>query len=230
MFIILATRYISAMQKEFWHERWQRNEIGFHRDSTHPALEKHWPTVALGKTDSVLVPLCGKSLDMLWLARQGHRVVGVELDRGAVEAFFDSAGLHPDTDDSGPLSAYSAGPITIFAGDFFEFDASSRFDLVYDRAALIALPHEMRVRYQRRLATLLSPGARGLLITLEYPDAAMQGPPFSVMPEELDGDHVEPRAFDFQCLERSGVLASQPRFADKGLPWLNEAVYTVTRR
>lgn len=218
------------MQKEFWHERWKRNEIGFHRDSTHPALEEHWSRIAPRTSGPVLVPLCGKSLDMRWLAGQGHRVVGVELDRGAVEAFFETAGVAPDIDDTGPLRSYAAGPITIFAGDFFEFELPGRFDLVYDRAALIALPPEMRPPYLERLAALLAPGARGLLITLEYPDTAMQGPPFSVMPEELLEDNIDSRAFDFQCLERRDVLASHPRFADKGLPWLNETVYAVTRR
>ena len=214
------------MHRDFWHQRWQRNEIGFHLDSTHPALDKHWSAVSLGETYPVLVPLCGKSLDMLWLARHGHPVVAVELDRGAVEAFFDEAGLVPHIDETGPLRSYSAGNITVFAGDFFEFDPPDRYNLVYDRAALIALPPEMRPRYLAHLSSLLAPGARGLLITLEYSQADMQGPPFSVMPGELAGDP----AFDFRCLERNDVLASHPRFADKGLNELHEVAYHVTRR
>jgi len=211
------------MHKDFWHERWQRDEIGFHRDSAHPALDEHWSEVARKNATPVLVPLCGKSLDMLWLARQGHTVVGVELDRGAVETFFAEAGFVPEIDDTGPLPSYSAGGVTVFAGDFFEFDPAAQFGLVYDRAALIALPPEMRPRYLVRLASLLAPGAQGLLITLEYPQACMQGPPFSVMPEEL----ADSRDFDFQCLARSDELAAHPRFAAKGLPWLNEAVYRL---
>ena len=221
--VIQFPHYSIDMHRDFWHQRWQRNEIGFHRDSVHPALEAHWPEVARGASKPVLVPLCGKSLDMLWLARQGHPVVGVELDRCAVETFFEEAGFVPEIDETGPLPFFSAGGITLFAGDFLEFDPPDRYGLVYDRAALIALPPEMRPRYLTHLASLLEIGARGLLITLEYLQTDMQGPPFSVMPEEL----ARHSAFDFQCLARNDVLASHPRFADKGLSWLNEVAYNL---
>jgi len=211
------------MNKDFWHQRWQRNEIGFHRDSVHPALEKYWSAISPGKLKPVLVPLCGKSLDMLWLSGQGHTVVGVELDGGAVEAFFAEAGLVPDVDKTGTLPSYSAAGVTIFVGDFFEFDHGDQYRLVYDRAALIALPAEMRPRYLTHLETLLAPDAKGLLITLEYSQPSMQGPPFSVMPEEL-ADHP---AFEFQCMARSDELTGHPRFAKKGLRWLNESVYLL---
>lgn len=214
------------MDKDFWHQRWQRNEIGFHRDSVHPALEEHWSAVSRGESRPVLVPLCGKSLDMLWLAGQGYPVVGVELDRGAVETFFEEAGLAPEIDETGPLPSFSAGGVTVFAGDFFEFDRPGKYGLVYDRAALIALPPEIRPRYLRHLASLLAPGAKGLLITLEYPQSRMQGPPFSVMPDELADDSK----FEFQCLTRSDELATHPRFAAKGLPWLNEVTYALGLR
>lgn len=214
------------MDKQFWHERWQQNKIGFHRDTVHPALEKHWRVVTGGALEPVLVPLCGKSLDMLWLARQGHQVVGVELDRGAAEAFFEEAGLAPKIDETGPLPSFSAGGVTIFVGDFLEFDPPGQFGLVYDRAALIALPPEMRPRYLAHLASLLAPDARGLLITLEYPQASMAGPPFAVLPEEL----ADTPALTFKCLARNDVLATHPNFAEKGVPSLNEAEYSLTSR
>lgn len=214
------------MQKDFWHDRWQHNKIGFHRDSVHPALVKHWPAASRGDGGPVLVPLCGKSLDMHWLAQSGHAVVGVELDRRAVEAFFDEAGLSPEIDETGSLPSYSAGGITIFAGDFFEFNPPEMYRLVYDRAALIALPPDMRKRYLPQLASMLAPGARGLLITLEYPQAAMQGPPFSVLPDELAADP----GFEFERLEHIDSLAENPRFVDSGLSWLNEVTYGLTRR
>ncbi len=214
------------MDKQFWRERWRRNEIGFHQESVHPALEAHWRSVSRSGAGPVLVPLCGKSLDMSWLAGQGFPVVGVELEPSAAQAFFDAAGLAPATDDSGPLQSFSAGGVTIFAGDFFDFERAGEFGLVYDRAALIALPREMRPAYLEHLASLLAPDARGLLITLEYAQAEMQGPPFSVMPDELD----DSPAFDFECLARNNVIEGHPRFADKGLTWLNETVYALQRR
>lgn len=211
------------MDKNFWLDRWQRNQIGFHLQSTHPALDKHWSRVCADSSASVLVPLCGKSLDLRWLAAQGHSVTGVELDRGAVETFFEEAGMTPTIDESGGMPSFSTDRTTLFAGDFFEFEHSPGFDLVYDRAALIALPPEMRPRYLDHLASLMKPGGQGLLITLEYPQESMQGPPFAVMPDELHG-HA---GFDFKCLERIDVLDSHERFAEKGLPWLREVVYAV---
>ena len=163
---------------------------------------------------------------MSWLAAQGSTVVGVELEPSAAQAFFDEAGLVPATDDSGPLRSFSAGGITIFVGDFFDFEQLGGFGLVYDRAALIALPREMRPAYLEHLSRLLAPAARGLLVTLEYAQADMPGPPFSVMPDELD----DSPAFDFECLARHDVIGGHPRFADKGLTWLNEAVYALQRR
>lgn len=214
------------MDKDFWRERWRQNKIGFHRESVHPDLKAHWRSVSRSGSGPVLVPLCGKSLDMLWLARLGFSVVGVELEPSAAEAFFNEAGLAPAVDNSGQLPSFSAGGITIFAGDFFEFSPVDQFDLVYDRAALIALPREMRPGYLEHLATLLTPDAGGLLITLEYDQADMQGPPFSVMPDELDDNP----ALDFECLARSDVIAGHPNFAEKGLTWLNETVYALRTR
>lgn len=211
------------MDKNFWHERWQQNRIGFHLESTHPALEKHWSRVCADSSASVLVPLCGKSLDIHWLAAQGHQVTGVELDSRAIKAFFEEAGTAPTVDESGIMPSWSTDRITLNAGDFFEFEHSPGFDLVYDRAALIALPPEMRPRYLDHLASLMKPGGQGLLVTLEYPQECMQGPPFAVMPDEL---HAHAR-IDFKCLERTDVLASHERFAEKGLPWLREVVYAV---
>lgn len=212
------------MDSNFWRERWRRNELGFHRESTHPALKRHWETVSgSSSAGAVLVPLCGKTLDMHWLAEQGHPVVGVELDRSAIKAFFDEAGMTAAVDGAGPMPSWSAGMITLFLGDFLQFQTPKRFGLVYDRAALIALPAEMRPHYLDHLASLLKPDARGLLITLEYPQDRMQGPPFAVMPDEL---HSHP-AFGFKCLQRSDVLASHEPFANQGLPWLREAVYAI---
>lgn len=214
------------MDKQFWQQRWQQNKIGFHRDSVHPALKNHWRPVIGSSAGPVLVPLCGKSLDMRWLAGQGFQVVGIELEQSAVRAFFREAGLVPVIDEDGPLRSFSAGGITIFVGDFFEFEWTNEFGLVYDRAALIAMPPEMRPGYLEHLATLLAPDARGLLVTLEYNQAEMQGPPFSVMPDELDANPT----LALECLERSDVLAGHRNFADKGLTRLTEVVYAVKRR
>lgn len=215
------------MNRQFWHERWRRNEIGFHRDSVHPALECHWSAVAGDSRPPVLVPLCGKSLDLHWLARRGHDVVGVEVDGSAIEAFFEEAGLVPDySTRSAAMPMWQSGRISILEGDFFEFTPDTPFELVYDRAALIALPRTMRQAYLDHLAGMLTPLANGLLITLEYDQHEMDGPPFAVLPDELDASD----SFDFELVERRDVPGSRPGFGEHGLKWLSESSYRFSRR
>jgi len=211
---------------DFWHQRWSRGEIGFHRDEVHPQLRRFWPEVSQGRRAPVLVPLAGKSLDLHWFSDRGHAVTGVELDPIAVRAFFDEAGLSPRIDERGPLARWHADAVTMFQGDFFGFRADPSFEFFYDRAALVALPGEVRPRYLEHLAGQLAAGAHGLLITLEYPQEQMEGPPFSVDPSELEHQ----RWFDVEPLFRDDALPAHPRFAERGLGDLHEAVYRLVRR
>lgn len=174
------------MDHDFWIERWRSGRIGFHLEAPNPMLLAHAEALGAGPR-RVLVPLCGKTEDMAWLAAQGHTVVGVELAVQAVEDFFRTHGLVPTVTPRGALRAYTAGPFTLWAGDFFEVtrDDVGPVDALYDRAALIALPPSMRAQYAAHVRALLPDGPRGLVITLEYPEDAMQGPPFSVPEAEL---------------------------------------------
>ncbi|MGR8947399.1 MAG: thiopurine S-methyltransferase [Gammaproteobacteria bacterium] len=187
------------MEPNFWLARWKHNEIGFHEQAIHPLLPKHWPTVA-GKTHTktaagnddgaarkVFVPLCGKSRDMLWFIEQGYEVYGVELSAVGVEAFFDENNLACEKTVDGKLVKYVGAGVTLWCGDIFILQRSQLppISLFYDRAALVALPGEMRGRYVHKLATLLAENARGLLIALEYAEHLLNPPPHS-----LDSDTV----------------------------------------
>lgn len=217
------------MQPDFWQQRWHDGQIGFHQDRVTPLLEQYWDSLALPIGSRVFVPLAGKSLDMLWLAARGHRVLGVELTQIAVEQFFDENGLQPEIRESRLGKHYVAGEIELILGDAFALDAAALADCagVYDRAALIALPAEMRKRYAGELYSKLPPACRGLLITLEYPQHEKAGPPFSVREDEvraLYGEH-----WDIDTLERRDILASQPNFAAEGVTDLHTAVYRMSR-
>ncbi len=212
------------MEGEFWHERWQRGEIGFHRSDVHWALSDYWKDVAGGRRTGVLVPLCGKSLDMHWLAERGHAVTGVELSGQAVEEFFDEWGRQPTRSSTGGLSYWRAGGVELVEGDFFDYVADQPFELFYDRAALIALPHAMRQKYLDHLRSLLTDDASGLLVTFEYDQEQMSGPPFAVPEEELEG-YAELR---FQLLERREALPEHPGFVERGLAALHECAWRVT--
>jgi len=214
------------MQPGFWHQRWHNDQIGFHRPDVHPALATFWPHVAGDARSPVLVPLCGKSLDLHWLDRRGHAITGVELSEKAVRDFFDEAGLDPERELSGSLSRWRSGPIEIYAGDFFAWQAEQPFDLFYDRAALIALPPEMRPQYLQHLRAQLADDAQGLLITLEYDQQQMEGPPFAVHEPELQ----RAAGFEFQRLAREDALPAHPRFAERGLTALYECAYRITAR
>jgi thiopurine S-methyltransferase len=173
------------MDAAFWQQRWETGQIGFHEGRPNLLLERH--AARLGASRRVLVPLCGKAVDLAYLAGLGHDVVGVELVEDAVAAFFREHDLTPTVARDEAFVRYQAGGITILAGDVFATTAGvlGPIDALYDRAALIALPPDLRARYVAHLRGLLAVDTPGLLVTLEYPDAAMTGPPFAVHEEEV---------------------------------------------
>jgi thiopurine S-methyltransferase len=175
------------MEHEFWKERWQEDQIGFHEGRVNRYLQQYWSQLDPGADETVFVPLCGKAADLAWLNERGHRVVGVELSEMACSHFFAERGIEPEVTREDPFTCYHHDGITILCGDFFAL-TRNRLDgarLFYDRAALIALPPDMRKRYTRHLVELMGPDARGLLITLDYPEQAFGGPPFAVSDTEV---------------------------------------------
>lgn len=174
------------MHADFWHHKWQINEIGFHESQVNPWLVKHFHQLSVPPGGRVFVPLCGKSLDMAWLLSQGHAVVGAELSPIAVQAFFDTLGVAPTVTPCGPLQRYSAQGIDIFLGDIFELGADTLGPVhaVYDRAAMVALPEGTRPRYARHVQAI-SHRAPQLLVCFEYDQTQLSGPPFAVPAAEL---------------------------------------------
>jgi thiopurine S-methyltransferase len=217
------------MHPEFWQQRWRERDIGFHQSAPTPLLLKHWPALGIAPGTRVFVPLCGKSLDMVWLAGQGHRVLGVELSPIAVTEFFAEHGLTPEIEDTRHGRLFRAGAIEIVCGDAFALDAALLADCagVFDRAALIALPPALRQRYARALYPQLPQGCRGLLITLEYPQPERDGPPFSVPEPEVQTLYAA--HWDIECLERRAIPPTAPGFI-AGVSHLETAAYALRRR
>jgi thiopurine S-methyltransferase len=195
------------MEAGFWHERWEAGEIGFHQDSTHQMLVKHWPALRLAAGACVLVPLCGKSRDMLWLADTGYDVVGVELSEIAVQAFLAENDLVAQSGAAGRFAACRAGRVTLLCGDFFALtpEVTGPIAAVYDRAALVALPPDMRRRYVAKLRQLCAPGVQMLLITFEYAEGAISAPPFCVPEAEVRSLYSEWCAVDLLGQARAQV-------------------------
>ncbi|MFQ6575650.1 thiopurine S-methyltransferase [Pseudomonas sp. UM16] len=216
------------MHAEFWHSRWASNQIGFHQSRVNSYLQQYWPALTLTAGERVLVPLCGKSLDMLWLAGQGLQVLGVELSERAVEDFFEEHQLQPQVEQSGAFKVYRCEDIEIRCGDFFALTAEDvrGCSALYDRAAVIALPAEMRKRYVAHLQAILPVTAKGLLITLDYDQAQIDGPPFAVTDVEVQvlfaaWHPVEQAVHD--------VLGDSPKFQQAGCNHLLERVYRLQR-
>jgi thiopurine S-methyltransferase len=212
------------MEPDFWMDRWQRGRIGFHQSRINEQLERHLPELGLERGDAVLVPLCGKSHDMLWLAANGYAVIGVELVELAVRAFFEENGLVATTEPAGALTAYRSDALTILNGDIFDVRAEdvSAVRAVYDRAALIALPREMRRRYVEHLVAVLPPEWSWLLLTIEYDESTRSGPPFSVRDDEVR-ELFDAHA-DVTLLERRG--SSRANDADD----VREATWSIRSR
>ncbi|WP_297895624.1 thiopurine S-methyltransferase [Shewanella sp.] len=218
------------MEPGFWHDKWHQQQIGFHQQDINPFLVKYWQKLALPAAAKVFVPLCGKSLDMCFLAEQGHQVIGCELNELAVQQFFSDNQLEMTKTAVGEHQHYQTEQISLYQGDIFTLPNELTQDVTafYDRAALIAWPESMRAQYAKQLAGLLPSGSLGLLVTLDYPQEALNGPPFAVSPTWIEQHLTED--FEIQLLDCQDVLADNPRFIKKEVPWLNEAAYLLKRK
>jgi len=217
------------MDPDFWHERWQTSQTGFHQQEINTYLTRYWPELGLAKGSRVLVPLCGKSLDMLWLREQGYSVIGVELSDIAVGSFFRENGITPKITEEPCGTRCEHEGIELVCGDFFSLtpDDTGEIDAFYDRASLIALTPAQRSDYAAQLAHLLQKDTPGLLITLDYNQLEMNGPPFAVPEEEVH--RLFGRCFSVEHLLHYDALVENLKLREEGLTELAEHAYRLTR-
>lgn len=218
------------MEHSFWLDRWQREDTGFNQKVAHDLLVKHWPALAVPKAATVFVPMCGRTIDMAWLASAGHRVIGNELSELAVAGFFTDCGLTPERHEAGAHVVWRAGPYELWTGDYFTLPASVTRDVaaIYDRASLVAMPPRMQAGYAAKAAELAPRGSAGLLIALDFDGSRMPGPPFPVPEAEvrrLFGD-----SFTIETLEHRDGLEMSQNLKQRGLTALDEAAYRLVRR
>ncbi len=192
------------MDTNFWFQRWKENRIAFHKSEVNPALAKHFKALSLVKGNRIFVPLCGKTLDIAWLLSHGYRVAGAEWIEMAIEQLFLELEVAPDISETKSMKCYTAKDIDIFVGNIF--DVSSEMlgpvDAVYDRAALVALPKEMRNRYTKHLVTITDQAPQ-LLLTYDYDQTLMEGPPFSIGSDEVNQHYRE--SYDISLVESNAV-------------------------
>lgn len=186
-----------------WQQCWRDNDTEFHQKTVNSALIRFWATLGLSPDDRIFVPLCGKSLDLLWLASQGHRVVGVELSPIAVRAFFKASRMQPARRKQGKFTLWQSGRIDILCGDLFDLTADDLGNVaaIFDRASLTALPEDIRHAYLAQLRKIVPAACKILLLTTEEPDSdETQDQPFAIADEisslyarayDIDLSHVE---------------------------------------
>ena len=208
----------------FWHHRWETQQIGWHREIYNDLLTKHWDSIGAPDGGKVLVPLCGKSLDMMWFASEGYTVIGSEMVNQAIQTFFAENGLRPKITKDGNHVQHTCELFTIFEGNFFDIEEDTiQADSWYDRAAMIAIPPERREDYVEQLRNLTKENAVGLLITFAYPPEEMDGPPFALHDEDVHRLFSE--GFEVQCLETMDLTDEK----DRGLSQVTSSVFSIKR-
>lgn len=228
------------MNLDFWHDKWERMEIGFHLNEVNRLLMKFWPEMPVSAGETVLVPLCGKTLDLIWLRRQGYGVVGIELSEIALDALAAEfsrelgIGLSKSRSADGERVLFRGDGVLLIAGDFFavspellQQECGQDIAAVYDRAAIVALPDRMRADYARQLQRLTK-GAPQLLITLDYDQRLRNGPPFALSDAEVSSHYQD--GYRISLLDERELIDQEPRFRAQGLDSFMQRVYRLERR
>lgn len=217
------------MQPHFWHERWRLGQIGFHQTAVDRQLARHWAQLQVSD-DGVFVPLCGKSLDLLWLRDRGLDVTGVELSAVAVESLCLEQGILARRRAVDAFDRFESPGLRIFRGDLFDLNGAAlgAVRAVYDRASLIAFAPDARARYVDHLTALTSPGTKTLLITVEYQQQQMNGPPFSA--SAADVENLYGGRHTIQLLEKRDILANEERFRSRGVTEFHENTFLLMRQ
>ena len=216
---------------EYWQERWQNQQTGWHQAEISEHLVEYCPRFKLAAQDTIFVPLCGKSLDMKWLLEQGYQVIGVETSQQAIQQFFDEADLEFEQFDDQGLICWQSKGIKIYEADYFDVTANhlKAVKMVYDRASLVAIPQaETRGRkdYAEHLMNIAPISASILLVTLDYDQQKMDGPPFAVSPAEVQELFSED--YDIELIKASELIEKEPRFKEKGLDSFIQRYYQLS--
>jgi thiopurine S-methyltransferase len=215
------------MDAKFWITAWEEGRTAFHQAKYNKALLDYFPQLSPSIGQSVLVPLCGKSRDLLWLSDLKLEVHGVELYEEAVKEFFMENDLKaPEISQAPDFRDYVSGNIKISVGDFFKLSATAAYDLIYDRASLVALPEAMRRDYAALLTKALKPGGGYLLVAYQYDQETMEGPPFSVTESEVSA--LYEKNFSIELVETNFPTTEGSRLSS--VSTLKQKIYLLRKR
>lgn len=224
---------MTNLNHDYWEQRWKQGETGWHQPDGSPTLKKHWSALALKGNETVLVPFCGKTPDMLWLASLGHRVIGVEISRFAIDSFFSDNQLtsHVSERKEGAWfsASYQQTKIEIIQSDVLNLsdDTLQQIGAIYDRGALVAQTTEQRQAYYASLYARLPQPCKGLLLTVDYPQTQKAGPPFAVSQREVE-QNLSPH-WQIQLLEQQDMQPNNLGFQQAEVDYANSLVMTLNK-
>lgn len=215
------------MHHDQWLDRWKQNQIGFHESTVNPHLRRYLPEFSLNPGDTIFLPLCGKTHDIAWLAQQGFQVIGIELSQIAIESFFSEHNMQYQQFQSERFMLRISGNISLIQGDYFDLQQEDLLacKMIYDKASLIAIDEVNRSRYCAHMLSIMPKVTDQLLITLDYDQAEMKGPPFAVSTPEVSRHYASDYALN--VLQQNEVVDARPRWREKGLTSLTETVYRL---
>lgn len=217
------------MEISYWQSRWRKGKTGWHMDTVYPPLPTFWDDVNIESGSRILVPLCGKSLDLGWFVDHGHTVTGIDVSAKAIHHIMQQ---HPESftkDSSHGFTVYRSESLVLWQGDYSKLptDEIPTQDLIYDKASIIALPPEKRLDHANKHIELCSTHTQILLQTFEYEQSEMHGPPFAVHEEELK--KLFGNRFKLTCIHEQSKMEELQRFKQRGLSsYLTEKVFHLT--
>lgn len=217
------------MEKEFWLEKWDKDSIGFHQSKYHPVLENkitEFNNAGLERT--VLVPLCGKTLDMIFLKDQGFKVIGSEFSEKACTDFFQENKIEFKVSNIDGFIVFKSEMITLYCGDYFKLQLENKASYLYDRAAIVALDPKDRQRYANKHGELLAPAGKALILCFEYDQSLCSGPPFSVE-EDLLKNYFK-QDFEIELIENNEIEIGNPRMIEAGVKKAIQKAYLLNRK
>ena len=212
-----------------WLHFWENNETNWHSDTITQELVEYFELFELEPGDKVFVPLCGKSLDMIYIVNQGFSVVGVEVSEFGIRQFFKENDLKYTVTKVGDFDLYSSENLEIYCGDFFSLTSKhlNNVKAVLDRKSLIALEPDLRQKYVKHLNDIISLGVRILLVTLHYPQHQMSGPPFSVDKSEVES--LFSMTFETRELKSFDDIENESKLVRAGVDYINNAAYCLRK-
>jgi len=216
---------------ELWYNIWKKDKVGFHKQTVNTYLLKYHKQLGDLTTKRVLVPLCGKDIDMMWFLNQGSHVIGVELSPIAVNAFFSENKLtyHKRKIFMPPFTIYQHHLLKLYCGDFFNLQRKNirHIDVVYDKAALVALPKTKRIDYANKLATLMPIGCQMLLMAVEFKSHITDSPPYSITNKEIH--FLFKKKFNIKLLLHKKNIPMPPHLKNRRITNTHRRVYLLTR-